>query len=41
MAPLAVKATKTRLPIGIPASRAASGFDPIAYRSRPERNERR
>ena len=31
----------TRLPIGIPASRAASGFDPIAYSSRPERKERR
>ena len=37
IAPLTVKATKTRLPTPIPASRAASGFDPIAYNSRPDR----
>ena len=40
-APLTANAVNTRLPAGIPASRAASGLDPIAYSSRPERNERR
>jgi hypothetical protein len=37
IAPLTVKAVKTRLPTGIPASRAASGLEPIAYSSRPDR----
>ena len=41
IAPLAVNAMNTRRPTGMPASRAASGFDPIAYSSRPERQERR
>ena len=41
IAPLTANAVNTRLPVGIPASRAASGLDPIAYSSLPERNERR
>ena len=39
--PLIVNAVKTRLPTLIPASLAASGFEPIAYSSRPDRNVRR
>jgi len=37
MAPLAVNAVKMRRPTGMPASRAASGLEPIAYSSRPDR----
>ena len=39
--PLTVNAVKIRRPVGMPASRAASGFDPIAYSSRPDRKDRR
>ena len=38
--PLIRKAVKIRRPVGMPASSAASGFEPIAYRSRAERNDR-
>ena len=41
IAPLAANAVNTRRPTGMPASLAASGLDPIAYSSRPDRNERR
>ena len=41
IAPDSTKAKKMRLAIGIPASRAASGSEPIAYSSRPDRYERR
>ena len=34
-APLTTNAVKTRRPTGMPASAAASGLEPIAYRSRP------
>jgi hypothetical protein len=36
-----LKAVKMRRPIGMPASRAASGLEPIAYSSRPDRKLRR
>ena len=36
-APLRTKATNSRRPTGMPASTAASGLEPIAYSSRPER----
>ena len=34
------KAVNTRRAEGTPASAAASGLEPIAYRSRPDRNDR-
>jgi hypothetical protein len=41
MAPLIANAVNTLLPTGMPASRAASGLDPMAYSSRPDRYVRR
>jgi hypothetical protein len=41
MAPLIANAVNTRLPTGMPVSRAASGLDPMAYSSRPDRYVRR